>query len=191
MAHTRTHAEEGQHLEEEGLAPEFTTPQGTQEHGVEHGHEEKDVDFAKTILWLASLGIIVVVCAFLLWGAYSLWQIRAAQADVLPSQVLQTHQVPPLPRLLPNPIDSLRQPERPLPMPWEIGAAVRQRENEELQKHGLWDKERNMPAVPPDLAARVVPGGRQPEPPEGAVNGLMEAMPSYPSGGTATENRLR
>src|SRR6187397_1913547 len=104
---------------DEETVPERTTPQGTQEHGVEHGHEEKDVSFRPLFLWFGFLSVIVIITILVVTFGYNLWAERTRPDDVAFSPVFTQQPIPPAPRVLPNPIDS-----HPLSIAMQRGAGA-------------------------------------------------------------------
>src|SRR4029079_18356463 len=99
--------------------PERTTPQGTQLGGPEFGHEEKDVNFAPVFRWFLSLLVVTVLTQVMLAGALTAWVKNKERHEVLPSNLYSVRQVPPEPRLLPNPVDSPVTSQTPIRGPME------------------------------------------------------------------------
>jgi hypothetical protein len=175
--------------------PDRTTPQGTQEAGVEYGHETVDLDFLGVARWFIGLAITAMVSEVVLWTAFGIWARRAAQKDVLPSPLFAVRQAPPLPRVWPNPADSPGTEQQLLRGPAEMLLAFRQEEDKSLRRYGLQTPEggpispdvlwqrytRGAGGAPASGAAGAAAGGR------GAVP-LDQEMPSGPSGGTSREN---
>jgi len=137
--------------------------------------------------WFLSLLVVTLLTQAMLAAGLTAWVKHEEQRDVLPSKMYSVRQVPPEPRLIPNPVDSPATGRVPPRGPMETLAVFRERENRELQKYGLEDRE-GMPALPANAVAAVT---SQPAGGAGAGNALMLPMPSSPSGGTAEENRLR
>jgi hypothetical protein len=178
------------HLEHE--IPERTTPQGTQEGGVDFGHEEKDVNFAPVFRWFISLAIVTGLSQFMLAGGLNLWVKHEEQRDKdrLPSPLYSVRQDIPEPRLLPNRIDSPATSSEPLVGPGEALLIFRKHEDLQLQRLGLQDPQNGAPAIPQKAIAAV---SSQPASAPGGAAGeaLVQPMPSSASGGTAMENRLK
>jgi hypothetical protein len=179
----------------EHIAPERTTPQGTQAQGVEHGHEAVDVDFRSLFFWFGGLAAGLAITFLGVMAAYGWWFARAGRHDTLPSQVFAQQQTPPLPRLLPNPTDF---PGRPLPEPPVIMRAWRESQQKLAQKYGLADAKTGLPVLPDSAATAVLSAmergrarGPAPTAPPSGMDALHLPMPSGSSGGTAPENRLR
>jgi hypothetical protein len=181
-------------------APDRTTPQGTQAESVEHGHEGVDVDLPQVFAWFGGLLIFTIVVQILLWGTFKWWLARADMADKLPSPLFAIRQTPPPPRIEPNPVDypvtPVSNPRAAQPDYPERPPGFHEKEKQEAQKLGLEDEKTGLPKLPEQAVAKVLatahgpassrtPGG-QPAGPE-----LEQPMPSYPSGGTRTEDRLR
>lgn len=177
------------HLKEddEHVSPSRTMPQGTQENGVEHGHEERDVNLPALIRWGVGLVVLTVAVQLLLWGVFYLLLAREKTKDRFPSQLFVTKQVPPLPRLVPNPVDASERPAGPLQDPMEHLQEFRVREDRSLERLGLIDSSTGLPHLPDSaLEALVPPGDRT-----GARTPLEQPAPSDSSGGLNTENALR
>lgn len=171
--------------------PERTTPQGTQEGGVDFGHEEKDVNFGPIFRWFISLLVVTVLTQVMLAVGLNMWVNHEEVRDKsrVPSKLFEVRQDIPEPRLLPNRVDSPASGTQPLIGPGEALVIFRERENKELAKHGLLDAESGQPAISAQALAAAT---GQPATPSGAAGDpLIQAMPSSSSGGTATENRLR
>ncbi len=193
------------HLEADFPPPEFTTPQGTQEHGVDFGHEERDVNFRSLLGWFGGLGLFVIVSVILLAITSFIYeqQIKGqerAQFDAVP--LLTAKQIPPRPFVLPNPVDTAARPHEVLMGPWDIMREEAERENGELRRLGLQD-EQGLPQVPQSFMQAVMAanagapaqetGGTSGAAPSSGVaeDGPRAVMPSVSSGGTSVENDLR
>src|SRR6478672_3725600 len=86
------------HLEADFPPPEYTTPQGTQEHGVDHGYEERDVNFRALINWFGGLLGFVLIAIALLAVTNELFnsQVRQQEAKEYENQpLLLQKQIPP------------------------------------------------------------------------------------------------
>jgi hypothetical protein len=171
----------------EHVAPERTTPQGTQAQGVEHGHESVDVNFRSLAIWFTGLAVGLAVTFLIVSAAYGVWSAWDVRSQTLPSDVFARQQTPPLPRLLPNPIDN---PGRPLPEPPVIMQAWRQQQQALAQQYGLEGPD-GMPTLPKDIETAVLSSARASAGRAGRPDALQLKMPSGSSGGTAEENRLR
>jgi hypothetical protein len=177
------------HHHHEEVAPERTTPQGTQAEGVEHGHENLDVNFRSLTLWFGGLAVGLAVTFLVATFAFEWWSSMAEGAKPLPSQVFAQQQTPPLPRLLPNPTDF---PGHPLPEPQVIMREWRKRQLELAEQYGLANAQTGLPALPEAAVTAVLgsAGGTGQQAPA-PTDALQQPMPSGASGGTALENRLR
>jgi hypothetical protein len=171
--------------------PERTTPQGTQEGGVEFGHEEKDVNFAPVFRWFISLIVVTGLTQGMLALGLMEWVKHEEKRDVPPSPLFAVRQPPPEPRLLPNPVDSPPSSQQPQRGPMETLAIFREREDKALQRYGLQDPQTGAPALPPQAVAAVTAQPASPATGPGAPDALTLPMPSAASGGRAMENRLR
>ncbi len=204
------------HAHDEERAPLRTTPQGTQAHGVEHGHEERDVDFGAIQVWFMVLAVTVALSFGIVSGFFALYNSQAQSAQVLPSQLFGHRQPPPLPRILPNPVDSGVNPMETGQMYPETVPGERKREAEEAARIGLMNPETGALELPERAVAAViaasasgrpVPPGTAPAagagetPPvntgteRAAETGtpgerVQQMMPSGASGGTRAEDRL-
>ena len=114
---------------------ERTTPQGTQEKGVAHGHENRDVLMAPLMCWLGGTAVFLAITFVAMRGMWNVMENIAASRDVLPSPLFNMHAAPPpgQPRLYPNPDQKANDPK----LPWEVGAAHRLSEDQQLQSAGL------------------------------------------------------
>jgi hypothetical protein len=175
--------------DEHNWFPERTMPQGTQENGVEFQHEDRDMNYAGVIRWLASLAVGVVIVFTAIGGAFYLMGVREKEALDLPSPIFAQHQRPPEPLLVPNP---WAQPQGAvLVTPFEYREEIVKRENEKLEKAGLLDKATELPTLPPSAqqVLTVLNQGAavaEPSQPPGT-----EMFPSGMSGGQRNEDRLR
>lgn len=169
---------------------ERTTPQGTQEKGVAHGHENRDVLIAPLMRWLGGSVVFLAITFLAMRGMWNVMENIAASRDVLPSPLFNLHAAPPpgQPRLYPNPDQTDKDPK----LPWEVGAAHRLAEDEQLQSAGLAKinpaEHSTVPQVPPSDLSYVT--AEQPKtgtapPPD------LDKIYSEASGGTKLETRLR
>ena len=145
-------------LHPEIAPPERTTPQGTQAHGVERGHEPRDVQPRAVLLWLVGLLVAGAAIQLLLWGAIEAW--RAATPVRVPSPILGERRPPPYPRVEPNPLDA-PPPREPLGLPGPLRSLQvyleerRRAEEQRLRELGLIDPRTGQPALPPDALQRA------------------------------------
>jgi hypothetical protein len=205
----------GHHGDDE-VAPDVTTVQGLQVAGLEYGHEEADINLGSTLRWFAALTVVVVFTLGLISGALALYE-RTADDRTVDSQVFQQPQIPPKPRILPNPVDwpggALEKPVEAPPKELEV---LREQEAELLQKAGLMQGTEQH--IPQDVVTAVAtkygsptghgspaPGGtggaegHGPETshkpgtstPGQTESPVQDSMPSDSSGGLSTENRLK
>lgn len=112
-----------------------TTPQGTQEAGVDHGHENRDVKMRPLMGWFGGLAVLMIVVFLSMWGLFGILASYESSRDVLPSPLFTTRQPIPAgqPLLLPNLAQKPNDPHTP----WEVGQVERDRENEKLVGVGL------------------------------------------------------
>jgi len=180
------------HLEEED-APLRTTPQGTQEYGVVNGHEERDVNFRSVIGWFAALGVSTVVIIGVLFGMFRGLEWWQRSQERLPSPLFAQRQEPPLPRLLPNPVDARLSPRLGLLGPIEYHDDVKKAEDVELLRMGLLNKDTGLPELPAQAVADLTgaPAAGAPPTTGAPEDALRQAIPADSSGGTTLEDRLR
>jgi hypothetical protein len=195
-----------EHLQEEHPAPLRTTPQGTQSVAVtpgETGYEQRDTNFWQLVRWFIGLEFTLIATLALVYVAYHQWQAWAHTTDALPSPLLSRTQVPPEPRILPNPVDSGptfdRVPFSILQSAPESLPAHREEERKKQEELGLIDPVTGKPALPEDAVRKVLQaegGSSAPAPRPADAGGAAPPetryeMPSDPSGGTRTEDLLR
>jgi hypothetical protein len=193
--HTDAHLADDDH----NWYPERTMPQGTQENGVDFQHEDRDMNHGSVIRWMVALSVAVVIIFVALWGAFYFLGVSTNEARKLPSPIFAKQQVPPYPRLLPNPFDDVTGKEtddttgpqqKVIQGPMEYGNAFKARENEQLEKLQMWDPENRTAKVPASIAQSVLQELKAPPAAPGEATG-SEVFPSDTSGGTATEDRLK
>jgi hypothetical protein len=174
--------------------PERTTPQGTLALTVDHGHEEVDVNFGPLVKWFVVLVVLIVFSHLVCFGFYRVLQDTGEYRG--PELVFGQRSNPPEPRLLPNPADTVRIPDAPdtaiykyetLQGPGAYGQAELERDTKKLADLGFVNPDTGLPAVPESAAQAL--GGAASSSARG--DGLTEVMPSDPTGGRGTENRLR
>ncbi len=186
------------HLEEDHYAPSVTMPQGTQAYGTQFEHEQTDIQTSNLTRWWIGLGAFCVGVQILMWGMFGMLNQPGDTAADIPTPMFRQQQVPPEPRLLPNPVDSPTQAGMPHIGPMEYRADFDAKEDQALNGLGLRDPNTGLPMIP---AAAVAAVSGKPAPAaahtenrgEGhqAGAGVRETMPSDSSGGTLTEDRLR
>jgi hypothetical protein len=192
------------YLHEDDPLPERTTPQGTQANGVEHGHEERDVDFRALVKWFGALGIMMAIIMPVVWFGYQAARPLIEGVDAPPSPVFTQRWSLPMPRVLPNPFDAPvdRVVSLPQPLMGPAGYLVEARRMEEatldrleLRYPATFDdpSKAGQPRLPERAvnaviaaAGRAATGARG-----GEMSGDLRMMPSGYSGGTRMESRLR
>ncbi len=161
------------HLDETQV--ERTTPQGTQERGVTHGHELRDINIASVMRWFAVVAAVAVVSMLLMWGMFAGFAFREGKKDrLLPSQIFATksQQPPPGPKLLPE--------------PWESLEMTKAEEQPGLVKHGLVDERTGrskLPANAEQLIATENAGATSPGDAAGAATASDLGTSGDSSGG--------
>ncbi len=179
--------------------PERTTPQGTQENGVDFQHEGRDANLRSIINWLLALSAMVAVVIVLLYGAFQLLLQREEASDQLPSPLWARQETPPEPRLIPNPHDA--KPDVPLTGPVEYLQEYRTREDALLAEAKLIDPATGLSKLPEDVTGSVLqelnkgaaafPPGMAPSSGHGDEESATDLYPSDMSGGTRFEDRLK
>jgi len=185
--------------EDHDPVPLVTTPQGTLAHSVEHGHEERDVNFKPLAQWGIGLAAMILFAELVCAGIYQF--LYKTETGAYKQPFFAQKIVPPEPRLLPNPADSPLVPSaasyrfqqyEALQSPGDYATRELNRDQEALAKLGLYNSHEGTPEIP-DAIATAVGGAAATGAAEGgeAVPGLSEMMPADGSGGTTLENRLR
>lgn len=195
MANLQHHSEDEDHEP----VPAVTTPQGTLAHSVEHGHEERDVNFKPLAQWGIGLAVTIILAHLVTLGIYQFLYKTENAAYTQPFFAQRT--VPPEPRLLPNPADTARVPQaaqyrfqkfETLQGPGDYAATELHRDQAQLAQLGLFNLKEGLPEIPDALVSAVggAAAGQETEGHE-VGPGLSEMMPADPSGGMTLENRLR
>jgi hypothetical protein len=187
--HSPHTVESDPHLEEDHYAPSRTMVQGTQEYGVEHGHEQEDIQGRALLRWWLGLGGFILVCQLLMWAMFGFLhrrELTTGESRVPPFADVQ--QAPPEPRLIPNPVDARLQPFEPIQGPLEYGREQRTLERRQMEALGLWDTQTDLPRIPQEIQQQVIAettGGQVPAP-------QIQRRPTDGSGGLLMEeNPLR
>jgi hypothetical protein len=194
---------------EHETAPDKTTVQWSPGVGVEHGHEGTDVNLRSAINWFLATGLFMGLSIFVLWWVFNIWSGYETRNEQLPSALYGIRQVPPEPRVMPNPADSAAHREEPMRGPSELLIDHRRAEEAELKQYSLLNPTTGAPQLPAGALGAVIAGNRAgtartgglgPAPaarsvspgaaPESTGPGI-EPMPSYASGGTRPENYLQ
>jgi hypothetical protein len=191
---------------EHETAPPKTTYQGSPGPGVEHGHEGTDANIPAIIRWLGITALFMIASIALLTWVYALWSGYETRNELLPSPLFGIRQVPPEPRIMPNPVDTETHPGEPMRGPSALLVDHRRVEDAELQQYGLENPSTGAPQLPAGAVETVLTanhagtarngitgtgssGTGLASPP--STTGTTEPMPSYASGGTRTENGLQ
>jgi len=167
--------------QDEELHVTRTTPQGTQEAGVDKGHEQRDIKIRSMILWFTGLTIgtiitvaLMVLMVWAMMGRDRVEKTRTA-SRIYSEEYLQRRRRKP--ELLPNP----QQPVYTLP--WEHRREFVKQENEKLKAAGLED-EWGRPALPVAVVNDVV------REPSSGVAYQDEKRPSEATGGLGEDNAI-
>ncbi|HEX8550838.1 MAG TPA: hypothetical protein VF681_04720 [Abditibacteriaceae bacterium] len=83
------------HLDDE-LRVDQTTPQGSQDHAVEVGHEERDANVGGIMKWLVGTGAIAVTALILVTGIYKTLE-TVTNDTTKPPPLYQEAKLPPAP----------------------------------------------------------------------------------------------
>lgn len=168
-----------------------TIYQGTQQEGVEHGHEDIDLNLRTVLKWFGAWAVTVTISIFVLWWLFDAWSNYSTRQELLlPNPQFNLQLQMPEPRVLPNPIDSPPGSSEPMKGPAELERDHRRLEDQALQRVGLQDAN-GQPALPPAAVAALThapatPASGYPA----AANDEVRLQPSGASGGTALENQL-
>ncbi len=159
-----------EHGEHEGLLPDETTPQGTQEDGVPFGHEGLDINLRQVVSWFIGTALATGIIQLILLGGYSAWENYARAQAPLPSPLWGTRQVPPEPRLEPDPAAAITpNANQPIRLGPEVLHDFRAQESAQLQHLGLENPTTLAPEIPPNIAASVSASGAGPLPAGGPM----------------------
>jgi hypothetical protein len=151
-----------------------TTPQGTQEAGVDKGHEQRDLKIRATLRWFAWLtGITVVIIAAMWVLLLALIGKERVQKTGTSSPLYVAEHTRREPELLPNPAQGKDQV-----LPWEHYRRYVEAESKQLKGVGL-EHEDGRPALPRNAIEQVM---REPVRP-GAQAEADETRPSEETGG--------
>jgi hypothetical protein len=158
--------------QDEELHVTRTTPQGTQESGVEKGYEKRDIKIRSIIKWFTGLAIYtaVTIVAMIALVAILHWQDREQKTRV--SSPLFGKELPRrTPELLPNP------QQKVYAYPWDHYRNFVSQESVKMKQSGLED-EFGRPALPTTAMSAVTSA-----PSRSAIKWRDETRPSEPSGG--------
>lgn len=162
-----------------------TVYQGVQQQGVQHGHEEIDLNIRTVIQWFMAWVLIVAVSITVLWWLFIVWSNYSTRQELLvPNPRFNQQLRPPEPQVLPNADHDVAHPEHPMMGPSEQERLHRIAEDQALQRYGLEDAS-GQPALPPSAMSAVSQTPRGP-----LSNGELRLKPSDASGGTALENQI-
>lgn len=172
IKHADAHQDEEMHVTR-------TTPQGTQEAGVDKGHELRDIKIRELLYWFAGL---TVYSALTIAGMWFLVMLLTSQDRIektrLSTPLYGTDLPRRTPELLPNP-DQLATADG-YTLPWDHYRAYVKDQTAEMKKVGLED-EFGRPSLPDSVVKSVVK-----EPSSGNVPS-DETRFSEASGGTGKE----
>ena len=152
------------------LHPLRTTVQGTQQDGVEFGHEHRDIDAAAIGRWFAILGGIILFTYVSMAWLFSTAVRIDAQNDKLASPMATTREVPPEPY-----IEGLGLGGKEKAGTHEHLKLTREKEDKTLQQWGLSSAERaktgrRTAPIPKNVVDEVARQGAAAEPAQEATN---------------------
>jgi hypothetical protein len=194
------------HDMEHETAPEKTTFQWSLGPGVEHGHEGTDANIRSIVRWLGITALFMILSIAVLSWVYGLWSGYEQRNELLPSALFGRRQVPPEPRVMPNPVDTQSHPGEPMRGPSALLVDHRRAEDAELQRYGLENPNTGTPQLPAGAVETVLTANHTGAARNGSAGatasgagpgasasttGTMEPMPSSASGGTRLENGLQ
>jgi len=131
---------------EEEHVPDVTTPQGSQSHSVDHGHEARDVNWKQLKIWFIVLALLTGGAQVgVLIGIFLYQKLQPVPHERV---LAETELVPPAPRLLPNFIDSGNLRKEEIVGPVEALEIERRRDSLALAGLGLYDREHHLAHVP-------------------------------------------
>ncbi len=157
---------------------ERTTPQGTQEAGVERGHEDRDMNIRVTMSWFIGLAVAAGIIHLVVWGMFALfaWREDVKDEPLRRAPLLAEQTRPPEPLLLPE--------------PWEAYKQERQAENKKLARYGLADPKTGQTKLSAAADQVIQEGqrtGTQGTKLPGQPGQPMRALPHDASGGRTLE----
>ena len=170
--------------QDEELHVTRTTPQGTQESGVDKGHELRDVIIRPTLMWFLGVWLLTAVSVVSMWMML-MWMAgqHREEKNRVSTPLYVAEQTRRYPELLPNPAQGNQQK-----MPWDHMSEFYEAENKTMRQYGLSDAD-GRPALPLN-AARTVMSGAAAKAASGVAGGvpLNQKMPSDAAGGWGDEN---
>lgn len=86
-------------------------PQGTQENGLPHGHEQGDANIRAVVGMMSAILLSAIVICGLLVAVFGYFNARENRQDADTPPLFTQRQVPPKPRLLPSPFDEKDDPK--------------------------------------------------------------------------------
>lgn len=151
-----------------------TTPQGTQEGGVEKGHEQRDMKIREVARWFIGLSIGSAITIGAMW-LMLVWLVgvERERKTYTSTPLYEIRPTVRQPELLPNPAQGTDQI-----MPWEHSRRFRATEGKELQNYGLADSD-GRHSLPQGAVSAVM---AEPSRPAASAN-LEEERPSEETGG--------
>jgi hypothetical protein len=164
-----------------------TTPQGTQEAGVEKGHEQRDIKIRATLNWFIGLtvGTAITIVAMVVLVAW-LNKADSVQKNKVSSPLYITEHTRRYPELLPNP-GQMNDPDpaRRYVYPWDHYRQFVKDESAKMKDAGL-EMPDGRPGLPQDAVSAVMS-----EPSRRTMPAEMdEKRPSDESGGRDNYNAI-
>src|SRR5688500_13521274 len=137
--------------QDEELHVTRTTPQGTQEAGVDKGYEKRDIIIRPTLMWFLGVWIGTAISVGAMW-MLMVWLAGndRVEKNRLSTPLYVSEPTKRYPELLPNPAQGKQQK-----MPWDHMAEFNEGEHKVMKNYGLHDAE-GRPALPLTAARAVI-----------------------------------
>jgi hypothetical protein len=141
------------HHEDEVLV-ERTTPQGTQESGVDKGYEKRDIWVRELVIWFGGLAIgIAVTTVLCVFGVMWLISNEKPTKSKLSTPLFGRNLPVRTPELLPNP-QQLEPGGKGFTLPWDHAKSFETIEREKAGQFGFADKD-GRASLPAGLVGEV------------------------------------
>ena len=163
-----------------------TTPQGTQEAGVDKGHEKRDVIIRPTLMWFLAVWVLAAVSVGSMW-MLMIWMASndREEKNRVSTPLYVAEQTRRYPELLPNPAQGNQQR-----MPWDHASEFYETEHKAMKRYGLNDAD-GRPSLPLNAARSVMSAPAVKQTPGTPANApLSERLPADSMGGWGEENTI-
>lgn len=117
------------------MAPETKKPVG-------EGYETTDAEVKPVLLFLAALGVLIIVAMAVMAGLYSVLESHFGRSETAVSPLVDVEQIPEEPRLQANPAEEL--------------SAIKAWEEEELNRYEWVDKDTGTFRIPIERAMKLI-----------------------------------